>query len=103
MREPKVELFPVDIENIAANAYEAHTGNKWDDVDLSAKARWTDCVPDAIRGRHSQDGLPAIEAAIVKAWQEYVAPKAHSKKATDHKATEPQIAEHDQLGKLKKK
>lgn len=66
-------LNPNEVEAIAAAAFEAHLGAKWDDAEGSVKSKWRDWVPDAIAGRNSPDGLPALEAAIVEAWRRYTA------------------------------
>jgi len=75
MREPKTDLYPKDIDAIARAAFESHLpGEFWDDKGEDVKAQWRDRVEPAIAGRNSQDGIPAIEAAIVGAWQAHIAP-----------------------------
>lgn len=66
-------LYPKDVDTIAAAAFKAHLGDDWETASQEAKAAWRDKVSDAVGGRHSQDGLPGIEAAIVKAWEAHFA------------------------------
>jgi len=91
MREPKLDLYPKDIEAIAKAAFEAHLPDEyWDEKGEDVKSQWRDRVEPAIKGRHSPDGLPAIEAAIVLAWD---AESVKIEKAVKQKALDKERAE----------
>lgn len=75
------ELFPKDIDAIARAAFETHLpGQFWDEKGEDVKSKWRDQVEPAIAGRNQPGGIPAIEAAIVKAWENYVSVKPETKK-----------------------
>lgn len=101
------ELFPKDIEAIVRAAFETHLpGQFWDEKGEEVKSRWRDQVKPAITGRNQTGGIPAIEAGIVKAWEDYTSTKPDTKKLPAVKTvTEPPFGtlDDDKFVKPKKK
>lgn len=101
------ELFPKDIDAIARAAFETHLpGQFWDEKGEDVKSKWRDQVEPAIAGRNQTGGIPAIEAGIVKAWENYVATAYPSlPKPSDLAGIEPLTAEkfEETVKKLKPK
>jgi len=69
------ELYANDIEAIAKAAFEAHTGERWDEQKEEGRCFWRDTVPYAVAPRDPAAGIPDVEAAIIKVWQQYTAPR----------------------------
>lgn len=75
------ELYANDIEAIAKAAFEAHTGERWDEQKEEGRCFWRDTVPYAVAPRDPAAGIPDVEAAIVRAYHAHFA--APSKPMTE--------------------
>lgn len=73
------ELYANDIEAIAKAAFEAHTGERWEDQREEGRCFWRDTVPYAVAPRDPAAGIPDVEAAILKAHAAHFAPKVTAK------------------------